>query len=79
MKSYDKNESSKHIIDLDWNNLYEWAMNQYLPIRVFKWQTQDEIKKIDVNTIRKQNIDSCILEADPKYPEELHNLHNDYS
>ena len=32
MKEYDKNAPSKYIMYLDANNLYVWAMSQYLPI-----------------------------------------------
>ena len=34
MKSYDDSKSSKYIMYLDANNLYGWAMNQYLPYMV---------------------------------------------
>ena len=39
----DKNESSKNIIYLDANDMYEWAMNQHIPTAGFKCSTQDEI------------------------------------
>ena len=31
MKCYDNGKESKYIIVLDANNLYGWAMSQYLP------------------------------------------------
>ena len=37
MKSYDVNKPSKFIMYLDANNLYGWAMSQYLPHGGFKW------------------------------------------
>ena len=37
MKCYDNNEESKYIAYLDANNLYGWAMSQYLPYSEFKW------------------------------------------
>ena len=37
MKSYDKNKASSYIQYLDANNLYGWAMSQYLPVRNFNW------------------------------------------
>ena len=37
MKSYDNSESSKYYMYLDINNLYDWAMSQYLPYSEFKW------------------------------------------
>ena len=37
MQSYDVNEPSKFIMYLDANNLYGWAMSQYLLYGGFKW------------------------------------------
>ena len=37
MKSYDNSKSSKYYMYLDINNLYDWAMSQYLPYSEFKW------------------------------------------
>ena len=36
MKNYNENEASKYIMYLYANNLYGWAMSQYLPIGNFK-------------------------------------------
>ena len=37
MKVYDSKELSKFITYLDINNLYGWAMSEYLPYGRFKW------------------------------------------
>ena len=37
MKSYDKDEESSYIQDLDTNNLYGWFMSQKLSVNGFKW------------------------------------------
>ena len=37
MKSYDPKKESKHIIYLDENNLYGYAMSKFLPTSGFKW------------------------------------------
>ena len=37
MKFYDVNEPSKSIMYLDANNLYGWAMNQYVRDGAFEW------------------------------------------
>ena len=37
MKCYDSSDESNLIMYLDANNLYGWAMNQYLPYSGFKW------------------------------------------
>ena len=39
---YNKNKPSTFISYLDMNNLYGWAMNEYLPYKGFKW-----LKNID--------------------------------
>ena len=49
-------------------------MTQYLPISGFNLLTQEEINKLNANTIREV----CVVEADLEYPEELHDLHKDY-
>ena len=40
MKCYDSSKESKYITYLDTNNLYCWAMSQYLPYSGFKWLNQ---------------------------------------
>ena len=37
MQSDDKSKPSKYIMHLNSNNLYGWAMSQYLPYSKFKW------------------------------------------
>ena len=37
MKEYDEKAPSKYIMYLDANNLYSWAMSQYLPTGGFRW------------------------------------------
>ena len=63
MKEYDEKAPSKYIMYLDANNLYGWAMSQYLPIDLGKYKADG--KK------------GLILEVDLEYPQELHDLHND--
>ena len=48
MKEYNEKVPSKYIMYLDANNLYGWAMSQYLPTGNFKWMGDKEIKKIDL-------------------------------
>ena len=36
---------------LDGNNLYGWAMTQYLPYSGFKWLDQRNVDRLDVNLI----------------------------
>ena len=80
MKEYDEKAPSKYIMYLDANNLYGWAVSQYLPTGGFRWLTEKERNKIDVD-LAKYKEDSkkgLILEVDLEYPQDLHDLHNDY-
>ena len=63
---------------LDANNLYDWAMSQYLPYSEFKWLNKKEIRRFCLNSISGNSFAGYILEVDLEYPDELHNLHNDY-
>ena len=71
MKNYDPDELSSYIMYLDANNLYGWAMSQPLPYRNFKWVDASDV-------IPKRKGIGHIYEVDLEYPEELHDLHNDY-
>ena len=76
MENYDPTKESKYIIDLDANNLYGWRMSRYLPYGELKWVKI--VDNFDVNSISKNSLCGYNLEVDLKYPDELHNLHNDY-
>ena len=78
MKDYKKDKPSKYIMYLDANNLYGWAMSQYLPTGGFKWLKQNKIDNLDLKKYDKENKKGIILEVDLEYPEKLHDLHNDY-
>ena len=78
LKEYDKNIPSKYIMYLDANNLYGWAMSQYLPTGNFKWMTEKKINKLDLAKYNEHSEKGIIFEVDLEYPKELHDLHNDY-
>ena len=75
MKEYDEKASSKYIMYLDANNLYGWAMSQYLPTGGFKWLSE---KEVNLSKFDNESEKGLILEVDLEYPKELHDLHNDY-
>lgn len=60
---------------LDANNLYGWAMNNYMPYANFKWV--EDPQSIDPSTIPNDAGTGFILEVDLEYPQELHDLHSD--
>ena len=78
MKEYDEKAPSKYIMYLDANNLYGWAMSQYLPTGGFRWMTEKQINNIDLAKYNENSEKGLILEVDLEYPKELHDLHNDY-
>ena len=78
MKEYNEKTPSKYIMYLDANNLYGWAMSQYLPAGNFKWMTDKEISKIVLGKYKADSKKGLILEVDLEYPQELHDIHNDY-
>ena len=78
MKDYKKDEPSKYIMYLDANNLYGWAMSQYLPTGGFRWMTQKQIDKTNLALYKEDSKKGLIIEVDLEYPKELHDLHNDY-
>ena len=53
-------------------------MNQYLPTGNFKWMSDKEIKQIDLRKYKADGKKGLILEVDLEYPQELHDMHNDY-
>ena len=78
MKNYDEKAPTKYIMYLDANNLYGWAMSQYLPTGNFKWLSQKQIRKTNLGKYTENSDKGLILEVDLEYPQELHNLHNDF-
>ena len=76
---YNKNKLNKYLMYLDANNLYGCAMSEKLPIHSFKWLTSGEMEKLFNNrVVQVWEKTPCILEVDLEYPENLHDLHNDY-
>ena len=78
MKEYNPEKPSKYIMYLDANNLYGWAMSQYLPTGGFKWMTEKQIQKVNLAACTEDRKKGMILEVILEYPKELHELHNDY-
>ena len=77
MKNYNPNEASKYLMCLDANNVYGWAMSQYLPTGNFKWLTEKQINRINWFNLNAERDKGYLLEVDLEYPNELHDLHND--
>ena len=78
MKEYDEKAPSKFVMYLDCNNLYGASMSEFLPTGNFKWMSDKEIKQIDLGKYKADGKNGLILEVDLEYPQELHDMHNDY-
>ena len=76
LNDYDPKKPSTFISYLDMNNFYGWAMSEYLPYGRFKWLKN--IDKSHVMSISEKSPIGYFLEVDLEYPEELHELHNDF-
>ena len=76
MNDYDPKRPSPFISYLDMNNLYGWAVNEYLPYEEFKWLKN--VDEFDVMPFNKKSLIGYLLEVDLKYPDELHELYDDY-
>jgi hypothetical protein len=70
LKDYDPNKEKSYFRYWDANNLYGSAMRKPLPVQNFKWMTEDQFEK--------WRDYPCFLEVDLEYPDDLHDLHNDY-
>ena len=76
---YNRNKLKKYLMYLDANNLYGDAMCKKLPTHGFKWLTSGEMENLFNNqVVQVWEKTPCILEVDLEYPENLHDLHNDY-
>ena len=58
------------------NNLYGWAMSRYLAYGEFKWLKS--IDEFDVNSVNEKSEIGHFIGDYLEYPNELHELHNDY-
>ena len=56
MENYDNTKKNTFIMYFDANNLYGWAMTQYLPYGNFKWMTKKEIDKFDLGLIKENSL-----------------------
>ena len=75
LKSYDPKQESKHIIYLNLNNLYSYAMPKFIQTNWFKWI---DPKEFELNKYTSNSLKRCVLVIDLEYLKVLHKLHNDY-
>ena len=78
VEGYDPQKPDSHILYLDANNLYGWAMSQALPIGGFKWVEDCNRLAASIGEHPADSSEGYILEVDLEYPEELHEAHDTY-
>lgn len=77
MSSYDPSKEDSYILYLDANNLYGWAMSQYLPTKNFKWNSDEWTKEKIMNIADDAEI-GYTFKVDLRIPDELHDYFNNY-
>ena len=77
MANFDHTKKSSYLMYFDVNSLYSWAMCNPLPIGGFKWvDVKDKNGYMKTKAYNKEY--NFIVECDIEYPDNLHDLHNDY-
>ena len=61
LKSYDLKQESKHMIYLDANDLYGYAISKFLATNGFKSR---DPKEVDLNKYNNNSSKGCVLEVD---------------
>ena len=76
MNDYDPKKQSTFLSNLYRNNLYGWAMSEYLPDKGFEWLKN--VDNFDMMLISGKSPMGYFLEVNLEYLDKLHELHNDY-
>ena len=78
MTGYDKNKESSYLKYWDANKLYGWAMSQKLPVNKFEYiEYTSQFNEDFIKNYNEESDEGYFLQVDVKYPEKLHELHND--
>ena len=75
---YGPTKPKSHILYLDANNLYGWAMSLALPMGSFGWVDDCQSLEITIAQHPAESIEGFIFEVELEYPEELHEARNTY-
>ena len=78
-KRYSKSDENTDIVLWDMNSFYGTIMSfDYLPYGGFKFLSEEENKRFDLDSIPENSLIGYILEVDLEYPHSLHDIHNGY-
>ena len=78
MSDYDKSLMDSYILYLDANNLYGYAMCEYLPQGNFKWNSEEWTTE-KILKLNDKGQKGYLFDVNIHYPKELHDLHNGYA
>ena len=78
LKEYDNKKELSHITYLDANNLYGWAMCEYLPQKDFKWNLKNWLES-EIMELDNRGGKGYLFSVDLHIPDELHNHFNGYA
>ena len=73
---YDANLPRQDLIYLDANNLYGWAMSQFLPTHGFRFLQPEESSALRLQDLSDEGENGYIFEVDLHYPTSIHLLPN---
>jgi DNA polymerase type B, organellar and viral len=81
LPNYNPALPSKHIVYLDANSLYAYAMSQFLPVGDYRWVPEDRTQSIldycQSSEIMERDAIGYILEVDGFFPEDVHDKLSD--
>ena len=77
-RDFDPMKPITHLIYLDANNLYGWAMSQMLPSHNLRWLTAEKITNKLIIQLDEDSEDGYIFEIDLAYPSHFHLRYNSY-
>ena len=66
-KEFDPQKPITHLIYLDANNLYGWAMSQILPTHNFRWLSEEEISELIIENLQDDGDNGYIFEVSTFY------------
>ena len=78
LKLHNANKRTSYMIYLDANNLYGDSMMKLLLNEILEWVDPREFNLDNYSRINLDIPIGCFTEVDLDYPDELHDLHNDY-
>jgi len=78
LSNHDPHEPNSYLTYLDCNSLYATCQLQPLPVDQFRFLTQSEMEAFDLFSVGAYDDYGYILEVDLRYPENLHEAHNEY-